>query len=163
MGFFDALMETFLDDRARREKRFEESVVKRFPRKIFTLSPGHLPEAPVKDGEVGPGKKSRYRVTHKPTNEQFLIELTWFPHMDHQVTLEFSTPDQFETDKKFAATENLPVIFIVGLGGVDNFGGEDVFILPLTVIQKPVLTPEQFDTYRKRPQSDFYWEHGHLY
>jgi hypothetical protein len=163
MGFFDSLMETFLDDRTRKEQRFEESVMKRFPRKFFTTAAVVLPEAPAKEGSARSVKKPRFRVTHKPTNDEFVIELTWFPHMDQQVALDFCTPDQFEMYKHYMETAKTPVIFLVGLGGVDNFGSEDLFILPLSVMKKPVFTPEQFDTFRKTPQSDFHWEHGHLY
>jgi|WetSurMetagenome_2_1015567.scaffolds.fasta_scaffold55088_2 hypothetical protein len=162
MGFFDSLMETFLDDHVRREKRFEESVMKRFPRKYFTFAVASLPEASANEGSAKSKKKARYLVTHKPTNGEFVLELTYYPHMDQQVSLEFCTSDHFALDKKFMETEKIPVIFIVGLGGVDNFGGEDLFILPLAAIKNPVLTPEQFDMYRKKPQTEFFWEHGHL-
>jgi hypothetical protein len=30
-------------------------------------------------------------------------------------------------------------------------------------MEKPVLTPDTFETYRKMPHNDFFWDRGQLY
>jgi hypothetical protein len=162
MGFFDTLMETFLDDPDRKEKRFEESVMKKFPGKYFDIV--KQPSAKT-DQERSSGRllDPRYVLIYKPTKEEFAIECAYFPRMYPQEILEFCTPDQFEHFKKYRETRKLPVFFIIGLGGVDNFGREDLFIVPLTSVEKPVLTPDVFETYRKKPLNDFFWDRGQLY
>ena len=70
MGFFDALMETFLDDADRKEKRFEESVMKKFPKKYFDIV--KQPHA-KKDPERSAARlhDPSYLLVHKPTKEEF--------------------------------------------------------------------------------------------
>jgi hypothetical protein len=162
MGFFDTLMGTFLDDPDRKEKRFEESVMKKFPRKYFDIV--KQPSAKT-DQERSSGRlhDPPYVLVHKPTKEEFAIECAYFPKMYPQEILEFCTPDQFEHVKKYRETRKLPVFFLIGLGGVDNFGNEALFIVPLTSVEKPVLSPDIFETYRKMPHNDFFWDRGQLY
>jgi len=165
MGFFDSLIETFLDDHTRREKRFEESVLKKFPRKMFGSVRADFPVAPAPEGSASsaiPKKKMEYRVTHRPSGNEFLIEVTYFPRFDPENALTLCSAEQLARYQQYAEEQKIPLYFIVGLGGIDNWGGEDLFVLPLATVKTPVLQPEAFDTYRKIPQTDFSWEHGHL-
>ena len=162
MGFFDTLMETFLDDSDRKEKRFEDSVMKKFPKKYFDI----VKQSPAKkdpESSAGHAYDPPYLLVYKPTKEEFAFELTYFSRMHPEEILAFSTPDQYEHLKKYGELRKIPVFFIIGLGGVDNFGKEDLFIVPLASVEKPILAPEVFETYRKRPHSDFFWDRGQLY
>lgn len=71
--------------------------------------------------------------------------------------IRFANEGQLERYKAFAKKENNPVFIVLGIGGKAS-SPEELFVLPVQELKKPVLHKSMLKKYRKNIDSNFYFE-----
>lgn len=73
--------------------------------------------------------------------------------------IRFANDGQLERYKAFAQKENYPVFIALGVGGKPS-NPEELYILPILELNKPVLHRAALGKYRKNVDSDFFFDQG---
>ncbi len=71
--------------------------------------------------------------------------------------IRFANEGQIERYKKFSGEENYPVFIVLGVGGKPT-NPDELYVIPVTVLNKPVLHKSGLWKYRKKVDTDFFFD-----
>lgn len=86
----------------------------------------------------------------------FAVECKWRAEPKGDF-IRFANEEQLERYKTFAKQENYPVFIALGIGGKPSSPAE-LYILPIQELNKPVLHKAGIGKYRKKVDSDFFFD-----
>jgi hypothetical protein len=136
---------------------FEKFVVQKFNKKFF----------PIRNWAGDKYVEGRYADTTTQPDIQlslklgkssypFAVECKWRSQPKGDF-VQFANDGQLERYKAFADKENYPVFIVLGIGGKPS-NPDELYILPVEELNKPVLHRKGLGKYRKNVDSDFFFD-----
>lgn len=136
---------------------FEKFVIERFNKKYFTLQKYRGDKymdglSPVSN--LFPDLEIIFRM--EKITLMFAVECKW--HQDYyKGGLAWSGNNQFVCYKAYAKKMQMPVYVIIGLGGLPQ-SPEKIFIIPLSELNKNIISQRELAKYEKRNKNNFFWD-----
>lgn len=133
-------------------RKFEEWVVKRFRRDLFSIKEWRgdkFVDGIYAESSTHPDLEIEFHL--RDVRERFAVECKWRGHWESGTKpfLNWATDQQIVTYKEFAQTRALPVFVVIGLGGQPDQPSE-VFVVPLDRLRFANATEEYLDRFRRR-------------
>lgn len=136
---------------------FEKFVVKKFNQKYFDIrnwAGDKFVEGRYADTTTQPDIQLSLKL--RGSSYPFAVECKWRSEPKGDV-IRFANDGQLERYKTFAKQENYPVFIVLGIGGKASSPAE-LYILPVDELNKPVLHKSALGKYRKKINSDFFFD-----
>jgi hypothetical protein len=146
-----------VDESKQKGDDFERYIVENFESKYYKIM------------EWTSDKEANGKYVESNTNPDIVMQLEW-KGQKHQFALEckyrqnyykggieFSNIDQLNRYRKFAEERNLPVFMAVGIGG-EAKSPKELFIIPLTQLDKGTLTKSEIAKFYKNPETKFFYK-----
>lgn len=136
---------------------FEKFVVKKFNKKYFVIrnwAGDKFVAGRYADTTTQPDIQLSLKLGTK--SYPFAVECKWRSEPNGDF-IRFANDGQLERYKTFAKQENYPVFIALGIGGKPSIPAE-LYILPIQGLNKPILHKAGIGKYRKKVDSDFFFE-----
>lgn len=136
---------------------FEKFVIQKFDKKYFNIrnwAGDKFVEGRYADTTTQPDIQLSLKIRGKLY--PLAVECKWRSQPKGDF-IWFANEEQLERYKKFGEQENYPVFIILGVGGKPS-NPEELYILPVKDLEKPVLHKAGFGKYRKRLEADFFFD-----
>lgn len=136
---------------------FEKFVVQKFDKKYFVIrnwAGDKFVEGRYADTTTQPDIQLSLKL--RGDSYPFAVECKWRSEPKGDF-IHFANDGQLERYKTFAKQENCPVFIALGIGGKPSSPAE-LYILPILELNKPVLHKAGIGKYRKKVDSDFFFD-----
>ncbi len=136
---------------------FEKFVVQKFDKKYFDIrnwAGDKFVDGRYADTTTQPDIQLLLKL--RGASFPFAVECKWRSEPKGDF-IRFANDGQLERYKAFAQQENYPVFIALGVGGKASSPAE-LYILPVQELNKPVLHKSALGKYRKKIDSDFFFD-----
>ncbi|WP_075352436.1 hypothetical protein [Algoriphagus marinus] len=136
---------------------FEKFVVQKFEKKFFTIrnwAGDKYVEGRYADTTTQPDIQLSLKL--RGNSYPFAVECKWRSEPKDDF-IRFANDGQLERYKAFADKENYPVFIALGIGGKPS-NPDELYILPIKELNKPVLHKSGLGKYRKKVDADFFFD-----
>lgn len=136
---------------------FEKFIVQKFDKKYFAIrnwAGDKFVEGRYADTTTQPDIQLSLKLG--VNTYPFAVECKWRSEPEGDF-IRFANDGQLERYKAFAQQENYPVFIALGIGGKPSSPAK-LYILPIQELNKPVLHKAGMGKYRKKVDSDFFFD-----
>ncbi|MBB6324555.1 hypothetical protein FHS59_000170 [Algoriphagus iocasae] len=136
---------------------FEKFIVQKFDKKYFAIrnwAGDKFVEGRYADTTTQPDIQLSLKL--RGDSFPFAVECKWRSEPKGDF-IRFANDEQLERYKAFERQENYPVFIALGIGGKPSSPAE-LYILPIEELNKPVLHKAGMGKYRKKVDSDFFFD-----
>lgn len=136
---------------------FEKFIVQKFDKKYFVIrnwAGDKFVEGRYADTTTQPDIQLSLKL--RGDSYPFAVECKWRSEPKGEF-IRFANNGQLDRYKAFAKKENYPVFIVLGIGGKPSSPAE-LYILPIQELNKPVLHKAGIWKYRKKVDSDFFFD-----
>lgn len=136
---------------------FEKFIVQKFNKKFFHIKEW-AGDKYVKGiyAETTPQPDLLVEFNLNQNTYPFAVECKWRQNL-YKGGIEFANKDQFSRYKNYEKTKNLPVFIAIGIGGKAD-SPENVYIVPLRLIEKNFIILKDLNKYKKDTDNYFYYD-----
>lgn len=136
---------------------FEKFVVQKFNQKFFAVrnwAGDKFVEGRYADTTTQPDIQLSLKLGK--SSYPFAVECKWRSQPKGDF-VQFAEEVQLERYKAFANQENYPVFIVLGVGGKPS-NPDELYIIPIKDLNKPVLHKSVLGKYRKKVDADFFFD-----
>lgn len=136
---------------------FEKFIIQKFDKKYFSIK--EWAGDKFVNGQFA--KTTQYpdilfEFKYKNQRVELSVECKWRSRL-YKNGVEFANPEQFKRYKDFQRERAIPVFVVIGLGGKGE-KPEYIYVVPLKNITSNFISIDQLKTYRKKIESDFFFD-----
>ncbi len=136
---------------------FEKWVVAKFPKTYYEIKEWRSDkyhEGRFASSNMLPDLEIAYR--HKNRYAVFAVECKWRSDFQNG-KIEWASADQLARYKDFERSSSKPVFIVIGIGGSPD-APQNLYSIPIRVINSTVLTQYQLKNYNKYKSADFFFD-----